>query len=194
MSDQIAWETDWIKGLTNAGYEEKNIFLDFDLPTCIGCQQMKARTYSDNKVAAFINEHLVPIQLPADGARRADEELGERFGLRWTPHILIINARERVLRMTDGWFAPEELIPWIIMGLAMDYLHQKNWNMVRNRCQWIINDYPQSHAAPEAIYYFGVAGMRAYKDERHLKEMLATLRKKHPDSEWTMRAWPYGKL
>lgn len=190
MADQVAWERKWLKGLTNAGYEGKNILLYFSSAKSVACRQMEAVTFADDKVAAFLNEHLVPIQIQADEAG----DLGERYELRWTPHLLVLNPRERVLQMATGWFSPEELVPWTIMGLARDHFLQKNWTMTKVRCQWIIDDYPNSFAAPQAIYYHGVAATQADHDTRHLKAVLTTLQKNHPHSEWTMRARPFAKL
>ncbi|MEW5914033.1 MAG: hypothetical protein AB1814_15860 [Thermodesulfobacteriota bacterium] len=147
-------------------------------------------TYPDAKVIGFLNEFLVPLQIKVDDAG----DLGERYNLRWTPHLVVLNAAEKVAHMATGWMSPAEFVPWVMMGLAKASLIEKDWGAVKRHGQEIIDQYPGSFAAPQAVYYCGVSSFRVDHDAKHLKELLATLQKDYPKSEWAMRAWPYGKL
>jgi outer membrane protein assembly factor BamD (BamD/ComL family) len=58
----------------------------------------------------------------------------------------------------------------------------------------LLAEYPQSGAAPEAIYLRGVSGYKSTHDAGPLKEAYEKLKADYPQSEWTMRAQPYSLL
>lgn len=151
---------------------------------------MGAVTYPDAEVVEFLNERLVPVQIQVDKAG----ELGERYNLRWTPHLVMLTGEEKVAHMTTGWMSPAELLPWVMMGLAKAALIEKDWSEAKRHCQEILDQYPGSFVASQAVYYRGVSDFLADHDAQHLKDLLAVLQKDHPGSKWTMRAQPYGKL
>lgn len=150
---------------------------------------MGAVTYPDSEVIAFLSSRVVPLQLPVD-----KEAVGERLHLRWTPYVLVLDAGQEVHRRSVGFQPPGELVPWTKLGLVAAAFMDKDWDQAIRLCQWVIEKYPSSYAAPEAVYMRGVARMRDTHDAQHLKQMLATLSREYPHSLWALKAQPYGLL
>ena len=58
----------------------------------------------------------------------------------------------------------------------------------------LLVDYPQSAAAPEAVYLRGVSRFKGSHDPGLLKETYERLKADYPNSEWVKRAQPYSLL
>jgi tetratricopeptide (TPR) repeat protein len=150
---------------------------------------MGAVTYPDIKVAAFVNETVIPLQVPSDS-----EPLATDFVLRWTPTLIILDTSGKEHSRTVGFIPPEELIPTILLGMAKVYFDLRQFDPAIECLEKIINGYPQSFEAPEAVYYRGVCAYKTSHDAGGLKKAYERLAKEYPQSEWVRRAFPYRLL
>jgi thioredoxin-related protein len=57
---------DWQKARTRASGENKLLLVDFYTDWCTWCKVMDTTTFRDSSVAAFINEHFVPLSIDAE--------------------------------------------------------------------------------------------------------------------------------
>ncbi|RJX32972.1 MAG: hypothetical protein C4525_09700 [Desulfarculus sp.] len=138
---------------------------------------------------AFFNREVVPLRVGVE-----DEALGERMHLRFTPYLLVLDAQERLHRRELGFQPPGELIPWTLLGLTAAAVFDKDWSQAERLCQRVLDQYPSSFAAPEAMFMRGVARFLTAHDRQHLKELLAALTARYPRSVWTLKAQPWAKL
>jgi tetratricopeptide (TPR) repeat protein len=150
---------------------------------------MDAVTYADIKIVEFVMETLVPLRIPADS-----EPLATDFTLRWTPTLIILDMTGKEHSRTVGFITPEEFTPTILLGIAKTCYELQQFDLAIQRLEKIINTYPQSFAAPEAIYYRAVCGVKTVHDINGLKKTYERLSKEYPQSEWVERALPYRLL
>jgi len=150
---------------------------------------MDAVTYPDTKVTNFVIETVIPLRIPADS-----EPLATDFTLRWTPTLIILDTTGKEHSRTVGFIAPEEFIPTILLGIAKSYYELRLFDQAISGLEKIINTHPQSFAAPEAIYYRAVCGVKTVHDISGLKRAYERLAKEYPQSEWVKRALPYRLL
>jgi tetratricopeptide (TPR) repeat protein len=150
---------------------------------------MGAVTYPYTKVAKFIKEALIPLQVLSDS-----EPLATDFTLRWTPTLIILDTNGKEHSRTVGFIPPEEFIPTILLGMVKTYLDLRQFDPAIECLEKIINNYPQSFTAPEAIYYRGVCVYKTSHDAGGLKRAYERLAKEYPQSEWVKRAFPYRLL
>jgi TolA-binding protein len=80
------------------------------------------------------------------------------------------------------------------LGIAKTYYELRQFDPAIQCLEKIINTYPQSFAAPEAIYYRAVCGVKTVHDIDGLKKAFERLSKEYPQSEWAKRAFPYRLL
>jgi hypothetical protein len=149
---------------------------------------MGAVTHPDLKVVEFVNETLIPIQLGADS------DTAEDFTVRWTPTLVILDTNGKEHSRTVGYIAPEELIPTILLGIAKMHFDLREFDPAMQCLEKIINAFPWSFAAPEAVYYHGVCGYRTTHEAGPLKMAYERIAKEYPHSEWVKRALPYRLL
>jgi len=147
---------------------------------------MGAVTFPDAKVIVFINQNVIPIRLPHD-----HKPLAEKFQVKWTPALVTLDMEGKEHHRTVGFLSPEELIPSLLLGKAkIDFDHEDFSNALLTLGD-LLQGYPKSAAAPEAIFLRGVCGYKNAHNPKALKEAYERLAKDYPDSEWTKRASPY---
>jgi hypothetical protein len=150
---------------------------------------MGAVTYPDAKVVEFVNEAVIPLQVKSDS-----EPLATDFTLRWTPALIILDTNGKEHSRTIGFIPPEEFIPTISLGMIKAYFDLRQFDPAITCLDKIISNYPQSFAAPEAVYYRAVCGYKTIHDVAGLKKAYERLAKEYPQSEWAKRASPYRLL
>jgi hypothetical protein len=150
---------------------------------------MDAVTYPDKAVEEFIMKEVIPLRIPSDA-----EPLATDFTLRWTPTLIILDANGKEHSRTIGFIAPVEFIPTILLGIVKTNFDLREYDKAASNLERIVNDYAQSFAAPEAIYYRAVCGVKVGHDIPGLKKAYERLAKDYPQSEWVKRALPYRLL
>jgi hypothetical protein len=150
---------------------------------------MDAVAYPDTAVIRFITDNLVPVRIPAD-----DPELGKRFGIRWTPTLLILDSQGNEHYRTMGFYPPDDLIPSLLLGMGKARFNQPNRPAACDCFDRIIADYPANALAPEAVYLQGVARYIESHDVANLIGIYDTMAARYPDSTWLTRADPYRLL
>ena len=69
----------------------------------------------------------------------------------------------------------------------------KNFKDAERRYAEVLERYPNSKSAPEALYWKGVSHYKATNDHNVLGELPGLLKEKYPDSIWTLKtaAWEH---
>jgi TolA-binding protein len=67
----------------------------------------------------------------------------------------------------------------------------KIWADAERRYAGVLERYPNSQAAPEALYWKGVSNYKATNDHTVLGELPEQFRQRYPDSIWALKtaAW-----
>ncbi len=150
---------------------------------------MDAVTYPDAAVTAFVSTSLVPVRVRWD-----TEPLATNFGIRWTPTLVTLDPEGHEHHRTVGYLSPVELVPSLMLGIAKWHLDARQFGPAEQGFDGVLQRYPASDAAPEALYLRGVA---RYRQSHNLADMGQTYRElaaRYADSEWTKRALPYSQL
>jgi len=137
-----------------------------------------------------VENSFIPLQIDFN----KNKALVNRFGIKWTPTIVILDADGDEHHRFIGFLPPEDFIAQIIIGKGkadfnLDYLERAI------QCfQEILVRYPKTDAAPEAQYFLGVSKYKASHDSNELKLGLEALQRDYPQSEWTKKAQVYALL
>lgn len=150
---------------------------------------MGAVTYPDGRVAEFINNRTIPVQLLYD-----TQPYASMYNVKWTPTILMLDETGKEHHRIVGFLPPEEFIPNLLLGTAKVGFDRDELEQADADLEKVIHSYPQSAAAPEAIYLHGVIRFKETHKPEPLKEAFEKLKREHPESEWAKRATPYGLL
>ena len=77
------------------------------------------------------------------------------------------------------------------MGLARVAFIKKDWADAERRYTAVIENHPDSHYAPQAVYYRGVSRYSASHDAAELANTGKDLTEKYPGNEWQLRSIPW---
>jgi len=155
----------------------------------MGCQQMDAVTYPDEKVVAFVNGFFVPLLIPFDA-----KPLSLDFNIKWTPTLITLGSDRREHHRTVGFLDPDAFIVNSLLGIGKYHFDNDRYPEALAFFERILSEQPRSDSVPEAIYLRGVARYKNSGDRGPLKEIYEILSSRFPDSEWAKKASPYRLL
>jgi TolA-binding protein len=77
------------------------------------------------------------------------------------------------------------------IGLARVAFMSKDWATAEEKYTAVLDRYPNSKAAPEALYWKGVSHYKATNDHTVLGQLPDQFQQKYPDSIWAIKteAW-----
>jgi len=138
-------------------------------------------------VAGFINENFIPISVHI----KENPAGFHRFDSVWTPTALILDENGKERHRIEGYLPKDEFAAQLLLGVARVAFMQKKWKDAEALYSQILNDYPKSTAAPEAVYWKAVSHYKATNDHTVLGEVPKTLQQKYPNSIWAKKAIPW---
>lgn len=155
----------------------------------MGCQQLAAVTYPNPNVCATVEDSFVPLQFEI-----SNQEMVNRFSVKWTPTLIILDPDEHEHHRFTGYLPPEDFIAEIMLGTGKAEFDLDHFDQAIQCFQEIPSRYPKADAAPEAEYYLGVAKYKATHDPKELKKGLESLQRDYPNSEWAKKAQVYALI
>jgi hypothetical protein len=116
-----------------------------------------------------------------------------RFDALWTPTVLILDSDGKERWRIEGYLPKEEFRAQLELGLARVAFMQKQWAEAERRYAEVLERYPDTKAAPEALYWRGVSRYKATNDHTILGELPGQFKEKYPDSVWALKtaAWSH---
>jgi tetratricopeptide (TPR) repeat protein len=120
--------------------------------------------------------------------------LVKRYGVKWTPTIIILDLNGNEHHRFIGFLPPEDFAAQLILGKGKTEFDLDHFEEAMQCLQEVLVRYPKADAAPEAQYYLGVAKYKASHDPKELKLGLEVLQRDYPNSEWTKKAQPYSLI
>jgi TolA-binding protein len=79
------------------------------------------------------------------------------------------------------------------LGLGRVAFMNKQWADAERKYAEVLEKYPNSKAAPEALYWKGVSRYKATNDHTVLSDLPQQFKEKYPDSIWATKsvAWEH---
>ena len=114
-----------------------------------------------------------------------------RFDALWTPSVIILDQNGKERFRIEGYLPKDEFRAHLELALARVAFMSKDWADAERRYMEVLERYPNSKAAPEALYWKGVSHYKATNDHTVLGELPGQFEEKYPDSSWALKtaAW-----
>jgi hypothetical protein len=149
---------------------------------------MDAVTYPEAVVQEYLHNHLVCAKFNL--FERSDDmrELTKITKVAWSPMFVVLDERRRELRRFLGWLPATDLIAELALACHYQKILLRDFTSARQGLRSIAETAPQSAAAPEALFWAGIAGfLSSDKDLGELKQDWEEVRRCYPDSSWAQR-------
>ena len=117
---------------------------------------------------------------------------GEKYEAQWTPTILILDSEGQEQHRIEGFLPKDEFVAQLVLGLGHSAFHHKEWGEAEHWFQELIQEFPESDAAPEAMYWAGAARYKDSGDAGALAETARTLTSRWGETTWAKKASVWG--
>lgn len=111
-----------------------------------------------------------------------------RFDAVWTPTILVMDPEGVERFRIEGYLPKEEFRAHLETGLARIAFVHKQWADAERSYAQVVERYPDSKVAPEAVYWRGVSRYKQTNHHTVLGEVPEQLKEKYADSVWALKA------
>jgi tetratricopeptide (TPR) repeat protein len=144
--------------------------------------------YPDDRVAQIINTHFVPARVHVKEQPEDFQRLGDRFNAHWTPTALFLEPDGTERHRIEGFLPTEDFAAQLTLGLGKAAFARQEWERAEKHFREVVEQYPDTSAAPEAQYWAGVARYKRTNDSNALKETAREFTRRYADTEWAKRA------
>ena len=191
MQEPLKWGSDAQKALDEAKRAGKLALLFFHSNQCSGCKATIAKTLPDPKVAEFIDRMFAPAMFEVSDPR--SQELMKRYNFEWTPTFIVTDSNGNEIYRWVGYLPPGDFCAEMLFAEGRAAFKNKDWERAEKCYGAVIDRFPDSEEAPEALYYTGVAGYEKTHDATYLMVANKNLQSKYPRSSWAKKASVWGE-
>jgi TolA-binding protein len=144
--------------------------------------------WPDERVAQFVEENFVPVQVHVSRQAEEFQKLGDRYGAHWTPMTLVLDSQGVERHRTEGYLPVNDFLAQLELGLAKVDFEKGRWTEAERHFERVVDSFPKSDAAPEAVYWAGATRYKATHDASALSDAARKLSSEFADSTWTRKA------
>jgi hypothetical protein len=112
----------------------------------------------------------------------------ERFGVQWTPTVLLLDSDGSERHRFEGYLPAPDFLAQLKLGLAHAAKVRGDWAEAERRYREVADDPTAADAAPEALYWAGVAKYKASGDPGALASTAQAFQTRFTDSSWAKKA------
>ena len=107
--------------------------------------------------------------------------------------MVILDPKGEERFRIEGYLPRDEFRAQLELGLARVAFMSKQWAEAERRYAEVLDRYPNSQAAPDALYWKGVSHYKATNDHTVLGELPEQFRQKYPNTIWALKtaAWEH---
>jgi hypothetical protein len=144
--------------------------------------------YPDERVARFIQENFLPARVHVKDQAADFKRFGERYNAQWTPTLLVLDPEGVERHRIEGFLPAEDLLAQLPLGLGHSAFARQQWDEAERRFREVVERFPNTEAAPEALYWAGVARYKGKGDAKALGETAREFSRRYQGSSWAKKA------
>jgi len=135
-----------------------------------------------------VTENFLPVRIHVREQPEAWKRLGERYGVQWTPTILVVDPLGVERHRIEGFLPAEEFLAQLALGLGKSAFARQQFGEAERWFREVVERFPDTEAAPEALYWAGVALYKKTNDPSALAHTAEAFTRQYRDSIWAKKA------
>jgi len=144
--------------------------------------------WPDPRVTRFVTENFIPARVHVKEDPEPFKRYSELYKAPWTPTILLLDANGVEHHRIEGFLPAEDLLAQLMLGRARIAFDEQQWAEAERRFRRIVEEFPQTDAAAEALYWAGVTPYKATGDPSSLKQTAQAFTQRYQDTAWAKKA------
>ena len=144
--------------------------------------------YPSDKVQALVRQHFTPARVNVRAQKDEYKRLGERYGVQWTPTILVLDAAGEERHRIEGFLPVDDFAAQLLLGLGKAAFARGAFDEAERRYHDVVREFSQSDAAAEALYWAGVSKYKATGDAAALADTARAFATHYTESPWAKKS------
>lgn len=144
--------------------------------------------YPDERVVRLVTFEFVPIRIHVRDAGDVYSRVSQQLNVQWTPTVLILDEDGIERHRVEGFLPVDDFLAQLKLGLARIAFQRGAFDEAERRFRQVVDEHPQSEAAPEALYWIGVSRYKGQGDASALAETARAFSTRYTDSAWAKKA------
>ena len=148
--------------------------------------------WPDQRVVKFVNDNFIPARVHVKDDSALYQKYGEKYNAQWTPTILELDSQGVEVHRIEGFLPVDDFLAQLMLGRAQIAFAQQQWDEAERRFREVVEMFPDTDAAPEALYWAGVAPYKGKHDAASLKQTADAFKERYQDTTWAKKASVWG--
>ena len=144
--------------------------------------------WPNDRVVRFVNENFLPARVHVKEDAEHFKRYSERYKAPWTPTILVLDTDAVEHHRIEGFLPVDDFLAQLMLGRARLAFDQQQWADAERRFREIVEELPDTEAAPEALYWAGVAPYKATGNPASLNATGQAFKQRYRDTTWATKA------
>ena len=144
--------------------------------------------YPDRDVAALITQHFLPVRVHAKDNAGEFKRLGAMFDAQWTPTTLMIDPPSTERHRIEGFLPSADFLAQLTVGLGHSAFARSNFAEAERWFREVVERYPDTETAAEALYWAGVAKYKATGNAAALHDTALQFLQRYQGTSWAKKA------
>ena len=140
--------------------------------------------YPRDDIESYITEHFVPVKIHV---AEQPKEFG-RFGAIFTPTLALLDPDGQERYRFVGYLPPEDFLSRLALGRAHGAAGRKQWGEAERLFREVVEQYPETESAPEALWWAGVSRYQGEDDPAALGATAEAFSERYTDTDWAKKA------
>ncbi|HMI55949.1 MAG TPA: hypothetical protein VK494_07180 [Gemmatimonadaceae bacterium] len=136
----------------------------------------------------FVTENFIPARVHVKDDGALFKKYSELYSAPWTPTILELDSVGVERHRIEGFLPGDDFLAQLMLGRAKIAFAQENWDDGEKRFREIVDKLPNTEAAPEALYWAGVARYKGTHNAAPLKETAMAFTQRYQESSWAKKS------
>lgn len=140
--------------------------------------------YPNEEITNYVSSNFLPVKIHI----KEQPAVFERFRVQWTPTLLVVDQDGVERHRFEGFLPVQDFKLQLALGLAHTAFGRKEWAGAESRYRDLVQRFPDSESAPEALYWAGVSKYKASGEPSALSETARQFQQRYPGSSWAKKA------
>ena len=144
--------------------------------------------YTDPRVLDLISANFLPVRIHVREDAEAWKKVGLELGVQWTPTVLVLDPAGVERHRIEGFLPADDFLAQLSLGLAKAAFSRSDFSDAAQRYRAVVDTYPETEAAAEALYWAGVSKYKETDDPSALQDTARAFGERYTDTSWAKKS------